>query len=67
MMSNGITASSTRWIHTDPLSALWNMSDDVPINDVIIGPDHKTVIVLDHSPDFATSSNFVSFIFSHSI
>ncbi|EFO22174.1 hypothetical protein LOAG_06316 [Loa loa] len=57
-MSSSITASSTRWIHTDPLSALWNMSDDVPTNDVTIGPDHKTVIVLDHSPDFATSSNF---------
>ncbi|KAM3722216.1 Integrator complex subunit [Dirofilaria immitis] len=50
--------NSTRWIHTDPLSALWNMSDHIPVNDVIIGPDHKTVIVLDHSPDFATSSNF---------
>ncbi|VDK69929.1 unnamed protein product, partial [Onchocerca ochengi] len=53
-----LNAHSTRWIHTDPLSALWNMSDDIPVNDVTIGPDHKTVIVLDHSPDFATSSNF---------
>ncbi|VIO95538.1 conserved hypothetical protein [Brugia malayi] len=57
-MSTSITANSTRWIHTDPLSALWSMSDNVPVNDVTIGPDHKTVIVLDHSPDFATSSNF---------
>ncbi|KAL3997721.1 Cell cycle and development regulator family protein [Acanthocheilonema viteae] len=57
-MTTSLTASSTRWIHTDPLSALWNMCDNIPVNDVIVGPDHKTVIVLDHSPDFATSSNF---------
>ncbi|VDM07915.1 unnamed protein product [Wuchereria bancrofti] len=57
-MSTSITTNSTRWIHTDPLSALWSMSDNVPVNDVTIGPDHKTVIVLDHSPDFATSCNF---------
>lgn len=63
-MSAPITASSTRWIHADPLSTLWKMSDDIPINDLTVGPDHKTVIVLDHSPDFATSSNFVNSNFS---
>uniref|UniRef100_A0A915PXW4 Protein asunder n=1 Tax=Setaria digitata TaxID=48799 RepID=A0A915PXW4_9BILA len=57
-MASIATASSARWVHTDPLSALCYMPDDIPINEVTIGPDHKTVIVLDHSPDFATSSNF---------
>ncbi|VDN05596.1 unnamed protein product [Thelazia callipaeda] len=51
-------SSSFRWIHTDPLSALWNSADYLPINEVTIGADHKTVIILDHSPHFATNSNF---------
>uniref|UniRef100_A0A915CA18 Protein asunder n=1 Tax=Parascaris univalens TaxID=6257 RepID=A0A915CA18_PARUN len=53
LSSGGAFASD----HIDALSALWTMDEAAVPRNVIIGSDHKTVIVLDHSPNFAASSN----------
>ncbi|VDK43860.1 unnamed protein product [Anisakis simplex] len=42
--------------HVDPLSALWAADESLVPRNFSIEPEHKTVIVLDHSPNFAASS-----------
>lgn len=48
------------------LSLLWDMNEKISPSSIPIGNQHKTVVVVDHSPGFGVMSNHVGFFISES-